>query len=185
MPSSRTPDGFPIECPTCGVKSQVLRSQPPGDTVCPSCGAHLWIDSVSSRGKAMRHQLFRRWRSKSHWPAEGAERTDSEFGRALSLQELRDSLQHLRYPSLLGRLMLWWTNQSDLQSDPWAARACGIIDAMTAEEKVSPETIDGSRVRRIAAGSGTSNRLVREVLQIYTHLQENASTQTQSSPSGA
>lgn len=45
MPSSRTPEGEPVRCPTCGAESRVDVSSPPGDTVCPVCGVHLWIDS--------------------------------------------------------------------------------------------------------------------------------------------
>jgi len=45
LPSSRTPEGDPVECPTCGANSTVNASEPPGDSVCPVCGAHLWLGS--------------------------------------------------------------------------------------------------------------------------------------------
>ncbi|MCD6477910.1 MAG: signal recognition particle protein [Candidatus Aenigmarchaeota archaeon] len=42
-----------------------------------------------------------------------------------------------------------------------------IIDSMTPEEKQEPSIIDGSRVRRIAKGSGCSESEVRELLKLY------------------
>lgn len=42
LPSTRTPDGEPVDCPVCGTRSVVLISQPPGDAVCPICGGHVW-----------------------------------------------------------------------------------------------------------------------------------------------
>ncbi|MEM2726945.1 MAG: signal recognition particle protein Srp54 [Archaeoglobaceae archaeon] len=42
-----------------------------------------------------------------------------------------------------------------------------IMDSMTEEELLNPKIIDGSRVRRIAIGSGTSQQEVRELLKYY------------------
>ena len=41
--STRTPEGDPLKCSICGSEHFVLTSWPPGDSVCPSCGAHSWI----------------------------------------------------------------------------------------------------------------------------------------------
>lgn len=41
--STRTPEGDPLKCSVCGSEHFVLTSWPPGDSVCPSCGAHSWI----------------------------------------------------------------------------------------------------------------------------------------------
>jgi hypothetical protein len=41
-PSSRTPEGSPVHCPLCGAESRIELSDPPGDSVCPICGCHLW-----------------------------------------------------------------------------------------------------------------------------------------------
>ncbi len=41
--STRTPEGEPHKCLICGSEHFVLTSWPPGDSVCPSCGAHSWI----------------------------------------------------------------------------------------------------------------------------------------------
>jgi len=42
-----------------------------------------------------------------------------------------------------------------------------IIQSMTNEEKENPETIDGSRIKRIAKGSGTAEPEVRELLKSF------------------
>ena len=43
LPSSRTPEGDPLRCPICGASHKVEFSIPPGDVVCPSCGALAWF----------------------------------------------------------------------------------------------------------------------------------------------
>jgi hypothetical protein len=43
IPSSRTPEGEPLRCLVCGASHNVEVSRPPGDSVCPSCGAHAWM----------------------------------------------------------------------------------------------------------------------------------------------
>lgn len=42
-----------------------------------------------------------------------------------------------------------------------------LMDSMTKEELENPKVLDASRIRRIAAGSGTSEELVRELLEQY------------------
>ena len=43
IPSSRTPEGEPNECPICGHAVQIAPSRPPGDAPCPHCGHLLWF----------------------------------------------------------------------------------------------------------------------------------------------
>ena len=43
--SSRTPEGFPSECPLCGASTNLEFSQPPGDAVCPNCGSLVWLSA--------------------------------------------------------------------------------------------------------------------------------------------
>jgi len=54
------------------------------------------------------------------------------------------------------------------QADKDVRRQIAIIDSMTRRERRRPEIIDGSRKRRIAAGSGTQvqdiNRLIKQFL---------------------
>lgn len=40
--SSRTPEGFPSNCPLCGAATNLEFSDPAGDAPCPNCGHLLW-----------------------------------------------------------------------------------------------------------------------------------------------
>ena len=51
MPATRTPEGNPLYCLICGNEHLVLISSPPGDSVCPSCGSHSWLDARDTREK--------------------------------------------------------------------------------------------------------------------------------------
>lgn len=46
--SSRTPEGSPNHCPTCGATICIEPSQPEGDAPCPNCGALLWFFHTST-----------------------------------------------------------------------------------------------------------------------------------------
>ncbi len=46
MISTTTNDGTPIRCELCGASALVNVSRPPGDSVCPKCGAFLWVDAL-------------------------------------------------------------------------------------------------------------------------------------------
>ncbi len=52
MPSSRTPEGYPIRCHVCGQHSRVASSFPAFDSICPSCGSFLWLDPKRDPSKA-------------------------------------------------------------------------------------------------------------------------------------
>ncbi|MCD6470791.1 signal recognition particle protein Srp19, partial [Candidatus Bathyarchaeota archaeon] len=45
-----------------------------------------------------------------------------------------------------------------------------IIQSMTPEEREKPQILNASRIRRIARGSGTTERDVKELLKQYTLL---------------
>lgn len=51
MPSSRTPEGDPAKCQVCGLASAIEPSEPPGDSVCPHCGVHLWTGPKATAAK--------------------------------------------------------------------------------------------------------------------------------------
>ena len=40
--ATRTPEGWPHQCPICGKTALLEPCYPGGDTVCPSCGHLLW-----------------------------------------------------------------------------------------------------------------------------------------------
>lgn len=48
-PSSRTPEGRPNRCPTCGHKSRIEGSWPTEDAPCPCCGHLLWLPTLANR----------------------------------------------------------------------------------------------------------------------------------------
>jgi DNA-directed RNA polymerase specialized sigma24 family protein len=43
IPSSRTPEGSPNQCPICGAELRIEPSQPTRDAPCPACGHLLWF----------------------------------------------------------------------------------------------------------------------------------------------
>ena len=43
--SSRTPEGYPADCPLCGAATNLEFSDPAGDAPCPSCGHLLWMSA--------------------------------------------------------------------------------------------------------------------------------------------
>ena len=47
-----------------------------------------------------------------------------------------------------------------------------IIESMTPEERETPKTINASRVRRIARGSGSEEREVRELIKQYNAMRK-------------
>jgi signal recognition particle subunit SRP54 len=51
-------------------------------------------------------------------------------------------------------------------------RQMGIIDSMTPRERRRPDMIDGSRKRRIAAGSGVQLPEVNRLLKQFDHMQK-------------
>ena len=43
--STRTPEGFPSECPLCGTNTNIEFSDPASDAPCPVCGCLIWKSS--------------------------------------------------------------------------------------------------------------------------------------------
>ena len=43
--ASRTPEGFPSECPLCGAEVNLEYSEPGRDAPCPQCGCLLWLST--------------------------------------------------------------------------------------------------------------------------------------------
>lgn len=60
-PSSRTPEGEPLRCRVCGARHRVDVANPPGDSVCPSCGAYAWLtpprDGIGTTKARIRAQV--------------------------------------------------------------------------------------------------------------------------------
>jgi signal recognition particle subunit SRP54 len=47
-----------------------------------------------------------------------------------------------------------------------------IIQSMTSEEREDPKVLNASRMRRVAKGSGTEEREVRELIKQYTTMRK-------------
>ncbi|MFB3063059.1 MAG: signal recognition particle protein [Gammaproteobacteria bacterium] len=98
-------------------------------------------------------------------------------GRAFDLADLRSQLEQMLDMGGLGALLEKLPGGRGLpqglagDADPgMIRRQIAIIDSMTPAERRFPKTINGSRRRRIAAGSGTEvqavNRLLKQQLQM-------------------
>src|SRR5436305_2000746 len=48
--SSRTPEGWPGRCPTCGHRLRVEASPTTHDATCPRCGALVWLSRLTPAG---------------------------------------------------------------------------------------------------------------------------------------
>src|ERR1700680_562866 len=101
-------------------------------------------------------------------------------GKSFDLADLRDQLSQLQ--NMGGMSALLDKLPAQLQANAPAAagavnaqnlkRQMGIIDSMTPRERRRPEMIDGSRKRRIAAGSGVPLPEVNRLLKQFDHMQK-------------
>jgi signal recognition particle subunit SRP54 len=101
-------------------------------------------------------------------------------GKSFDLSDLRDQLSQLQ--NMGGMSALLDKLPAQLQANAAAAagavnpktlkRQMGIIDSMTPRERRRPELIDGSRKRRIAAGSGVQLPEVNRLLKQFDHMQK-------------
>src|SRR5207247_11459399 len=92
---------------------------------------------------------------------------------SFTLEDMLESMQQMQKMGPLGQVMSMIPGLGNLAGEAQAAvdrgdlrRTEAIIRAMTAPERRDPTILNGSRRRRIAAGSGTSlpevNRLVKQ-----------------------
>jgi hypothetical protein len=92
-----------------------------------------------------------------------------------TLNDFRRHLARLTRPSWLRRIALRLADEKQLLGDEAQARhellrAVAIIDSMTPTERVTPAVIDRRRTERIARGSGTTPRDVRQLVTMYQAL---------------
>ncbi len=98
-------------------------------------------------------------------------------GGKFDLYDLKGQLEQLRsmggLESLLDKLpaQLWKGGLPAGVGDRELLRQIAIINSMTHRERRRPEIIDGSRRRRIAAGSGTQVQDVNRLLKQFTDMQ--------------
>jgi signal recognition particle subunit SRP54 len=99
--------------------------------------------------------------------------------QSFTLADFRDQLRQIRGMGPLDQLLGMIPGLSRVKGLPDNAqqerelkRVEAIIDSMTAKERQRPEVIDGSRRRRIAAGSGTSVQDVNRLLKQFGEMQK-------------
>ncbi len=112
-------------------------------------------------------------KAEASWDREQAEAAAEKMLRAsFTFEDFLEQLQQVRRMGSLGQLLGMLPGaasalgSADL-SDEALSRAEAIIRSMTPGERRSPKLIDGSRRRRIAAGSGTSPQQVNALLRQF------------------
>ncbi|HEY2915949.1 MAG TPA: signal recognition particle protein [Candidatus Limnocylindrales bacterium] len=113
-------------------------------------------------------------RAQEHVDADTAAKMEAKLRRAeFTLEDFLDQLQQVKKMGPLGQIMGMLPGMGNLAKEAQAAEDRGdlrrteaIIRSMTPRERRDPAVLNGSRRRRIAAGSGTSlpevNRLVKQ-----------------------
>jgi signal recognition particle subunit SRP54 len=98
-------------------------------------------------------------------------------GKGFDLTDLRSQLEQVRKLGGLGALMDKLPTQMSQrampaeQADKEVRRQLAMIDSMTPPERRNPDLIDGSRRRRIAAGSGAQVQDVNRLLKQFKEMQ--------------
>src|SRR5215831_16885383 len=135
--SSRTPDGRPNRCPVCRRRLRLSPSWPSADAPCPHCGSLVWFPTANTPRSTA-------------GPA-----TDPD----LTLEEFRRQLEQLKRMGPVSDVLAGMPGRQDRitggeDTEQGLRRIRGMIDAMTKEERHSPDVLDNPRCRRIAAGAG-------------------------------
>ena len=135
--SSRTPEGQPNCCPVCGRRLRLSPTWPSADAPCPHCGSLLWFPTANPR------------------PATAEPATGPDF----TLEDFRRQLGQWKQTGLTGDVLAGTPGREDRitrgeDTEQGLRRIRGMIDAMTREERDSPEVLDKPRCRGIAAGAG-------------------------------
>lgn len=93
-----------------------------------------------------------------------------------SLEDLRDQIRRMKKMGPLASILEMLPgapNMGDMPVDEAAlTQTQAILDSMTPKERRRPETIDGSRRRRIARGSGTSVQAINRLLRQYGQMKK-------------
>jgi signal recognition particle subunit SRP54 len=111
--------------------------------------------------------------------AAGAKRLEEKLRKAeFNLDDFLEQLQQVQKMGPIGQLVSMVPGMGGIAKDAQAAVDRGelrkteaIIRSMTRNERREPGVINGSRRRRIAAGSGTSLPEVNRLLKLFTEIQ--------------
>ena len=126
-------------------------------------------------------------RAQDSFDEQQAERMEEKLRKAgFTLEDMLDSMQQVQKMGPLGNIVGMIPGLGGLAGEAQAAvdrgelrRTEAIIRAMTPRERRDPTVLNGSRRRRIAAGSGTSltdvNRLVKQFGEMQKVMKQFAS----------
>lgn len=97
-------------------------------------------------------------------------------GRRFDLEDFRDQLQQMARMGGVGTMLDRLPGANQMASagldDSEFRRMEAVINSMTPQERRFPQTIDGSRKRRISAGSGTRVQDVNRLLKQHRQMQK-------------
>src|SRR5262249_18259575 len=135
--SSRTPEGQPNRCPVCRRRLRLSPSWPSADAPCPHCGSLVWFPPANTRR------------------ANAGPSTCPDF----TLEDFRRQLGQWKQTGLTGDVLAGMRGRADgvpraKEREEGLGPTRGMTDAMTKEERDSPDVLDKPRCRRIAAGAG-------------------------------
>ena len=135
-------------------------------------------DRMASRILGMGDMLSLIERAEGQLDKEQSEELERKIRKnEFTLDDLNDQIKQIRkmgsMRSILGMLPGIGKQVRDAQIDEGQLdRVQAIILSMTPKERREPAVIDGSRRKRIAAGSGTSVQQVNQVLQQYRQMRK-------------
>ncbi len=100
-------------------------------------------------------------------------------GKGFDLADFRDQLQQMKNMGGMAGLMQKLPGASDMakvaqnaEAEQHIGQMESIINSMTPRERAFPDTLNGSRKRRIAAGSGTQIQHVNRLLKQHKQMQK-------------
>lgn len=156
-PASRTPEGDPLRCEVCGAEQRIEYSNPPGDSVCPVCGAHAWfveppVDEIETARRTIR-------RAVGSWEQMCRDRRPLDEVVNKLATTLRDCTASFGANVWLAGQRRWWSSHLPLElvaSDGLRAPREFVVEVITGDgprqqsERISDETVVliGSPVRR-------------------------------------
>jgi signal recognition particle subunit SRP54 len=134
-------------------------------------------DRMASRILGMGDVLTLIEKAEATWDEKQAEKAAEKLRTAsFDLEDFLEQFQQVRKMGPIGSLLGMLPGAAQLRdvqvSDKDLGRVEAIIRSMTPEERRNPKMIDGSRKRRIAAGSGTSPQAVNGLLKQFAETQK-------------
>ncbi|TAE59493.1 MAG: signal recognition particle protein [Bacteroidetes bacterium] len=150
----------------------------------------FYPDRMASRILGMGDVLTLVERAQAQFNQEESERLQKKLRKnELDLEDFLSQLQMVKkmgnIKDLLGFIPGMGKMLKDVDVDEKAFKHLeAIIQSMTAQERRKPEVIDGSRRKRIAAGSGRTVREVNELLNQFTDLKKAVKKMNQNAPGG-